>query len=420
MLFILRSKLLCLIAIAALASAPLGASGVTRAHAGEKVVYAFRGGKKDGRVPGGGLVADSAGNLYGATEGGGTGANCYGHPGCGTLFKIAKNGTETVLYSFQGGNDGIGPLGPLLLDSSGNLYGITGGGGGAGCGGYGCGTVFKYTPDGMETVLYAFQGGTDGQYPQGSLIADGSGNLYGITFEGGNYNGSECAQDGCGTVFEVQPDGTKTTLYSFQDGSDGAYPNTGLVADSSGNFYGVTGSGGDTACNPAGCGTVFKLSPDGTETVFYAFQGNGDGEFPLGGVMIDAAGNLYGTTSFGGMGCGCGTVFEVSPGGAETVLYSFKAGSDGETPEAGLVMDQTGNLYGTTPEGGGNGCRKVGCGVVFELAPNGNETILQSFREPSGGLRPAAALLLGKHGDLYGTTPQGGLRGNGVVFELKK
>jgi uncharacterized repeat protein (TIGR03803 family) len=194
-------------------AAALAASAATTATAAEKVLHAFQGGS-DGAQPSGGLVADQNGNLYGPTEGGGTGTECDGNTGCGTLFKIAKDGGETVLYSFQGGSDGISPIGSLLIDNSGNLYGATQGGAGSGCAGYGCGTVFKLATDGTETVLYAFQGGSDGQLPAGGLIADTSGNLYGLTGQGGDLNGSECAEvGGCGTVYEVQPNGTKITLY---------------------------------------------------------------------------------------------------------------------------------------------------------------------------------------------------------------
>lgn len=390
----------------------------TAAKPSEKILHAFQGGS-DGALPNGGLIADRYGNLYGATEAGGTGTGCYGGKGCGTLFKLSEHGDETVLYSFQGGVDGISPFGPLLMDGSGNLFGATQGGAGDGCAGYGCGTVFKFAPDGTETVLYAFQGGNDGQYPEGGLIMDQDGNFYGATGEGGNYNGAACETDGCGTVFEVQPNGTKNTLYAFQGGSDGAGPGGGnLIADAMGNFYGTTTSGGGSGCNDNGCGTVFKLAPGNTETVLYAFQGGTDGEIPLAGVIADSTGNLYGTTFMGGT-YGAGTVFEVSPTGQEKVLYSFKAGNDGANPEAGLIMDKNGNMYGTTFAGGDNRCTNVGsCGTVFELTPAGKETVLFAFKK-SHGVNPAAALLLGRHDHLYGTTSAGGKYTYGVAFELK-
>ena len=397
-------------------AAVLAATVATAATAAEKALYSFRGGS-DGSYPGGGLVSDAAGNLYGSTGAGG-GSGCQ-DIGCGTVFKVTPGGSETLLYALQAGNDGWGPWGSLLRDASGNLYGATAAGGGATACQNGCGTVFKLTPDDTETVLYAFQGGSDGQVPEGSLIADQSGNLYGLTNVGGSYNAAECAQNGCGTVFEVQPNGTKITLYTFQAGTDGAFPVGGLIADASGNFYGTTNSGGGSGCDGDGCGTVFKLTSDGTETVLYAFQGGTDGLGPLAGLIVDSAGNFYGTTGFGGS-CGCGTVFEVSPSGAETVLYSFQAGSDGDLPEAGLVLDKTGNLYGTTYFGGGTRCERSGCGVVFKLAPDGTETLMYDFDKASHGRHPAAGLLLDKKGFFYGTTDYGGYQNNGVVFRLKK
>lgn len=310
----------------------------------------------------------------------------------------------------------------MLADQSGDFFGTTlTGGGGTACSGYGCGTVFKLASNGTETVLYPFQGDSDGRFPQGSLIADADGNLYGMTSEGGNYNGSPCSEFGCGTVFEVQPNGNKTTLYEFQGGSDGALPVGGVIADASGNLYGTTSSGGGAGCLGGGCGTVFKLTPDGTETVAYAFQGGSDGQFPEAGLIADGAGNLYGTTLLGGAS-GEGTVFEVSPTGQETVLYSFKGGNDGANPQAPLIMDGKNNFFGTTYGGAGSGCRKnssfIGCGTVFELSPNGVETVLYSFSKAQGD-RPAAGLLFGAHAALYGTTTSGGSHKKGVIFELK-
>jgi uncharacterized repeat protein (TIGR03803 family) len=403
----------------------LAASAMTMATASEKALYSFKGGS-DGAQPSGGLIADRQGNLYGATEEGGTGTGCYGGVGCGTLFEIAHNDGETMLYSFPGGNKGAGPSSPLLMDSAGNLYGIAGGGAGTNCTG-GCGVVFKLAPDKTETILYTFQGGSDGQYPQGSLIADANGNLYGLTLTGGNYNGSECAQAGCGTVFEVQPNGSKITLYAFQGGADGAYPQGGPIADASGNLYGTTYGGGGSACEGGGCGTVFKLTPGGKESVLYSFKGGTDGETPRADVVADSAGNLYGTTYLGGSGS-AGTVFKVTPAGTETVLYSFKGGKDGANPEAGLVMDGSGNLYGTTWYGGSHGCKqnKVGngCGTVFELTPAGEESVLRKFSDfhqaRDRGVFPAAALLLGKKGLVYGTTTAGGADNVGVVFSVNK
>ena len=423
MLTVLRPELIRLLAAIASVSALVVATAATPALGVEKKIYSFRGGD-DGALPYGGLIADKHGNLYGSTIDGGTGTLCDDTtPGCGTLFKIAKDGRESVLYSFQGGSDGWGPMGSLFADATGTLFGATNVGGGSDACEYGCGIIFKLPQGGKESVLYAFQGMADGQYPQGSLIADVNGNLYGVTTEGGNYNGSECAEAGCGTVFEVQPNGSKITLYAFQGGTDGVTPVGGLVADASGNLYGTTGAGGGSGCGGDGCGTVFKLTPDGTESVVYAFQGGNDGDAPLAGLIMDNGGNLYGTTWGGGEGSNscsnCGIVFEVSPAGVETKLYAFKDGNDGANPEAGVIMDASGNLFGTTHGGGGVACGREGCGTVFKLAPNGNETVLYAFA-PSHGRNPVAPLLLGKHKLLYGTTTGGGGHQDGVVFQLKQ
>jgi hypothetical protein len=250
-----------------------------------------------------------------------------------------------------------------------------------------CGTVFELSPNGSggwtEILLYVFQS-SDGIYnPNPGLIFDQAGNLYGTIPQSG---GSGCFNGfGCGAVFELSPNGsggwTETLLYAFQGGSDGAYPQPGLILDKNGNLYDTAEQGGGTACfGGAGCGTVFELSPNGsggwTETALYSFGGGSDGASPEAGLIFDKTGNLYGTTFFGGApacfsGDGCGTTFELSPNGSggwtETVLYSFQGSSDGANPEAGLIFDQTGNMYGTTTQGGGNGC-SAGCGMAFEVS----------------------------------------------------
>lgn len=396
------------------------------AKSAENVIYSFQGGT-DGNDPIAGLLDDSSGYFYGATSGGG-GGGCLNTFGCGTIFSLTPQGAETVLYAFQGGADGAFPDSNLFQSSDGSLYGTTqSGGNGNNCGG--CGTVFKVTLQDTETIVYAFQGGSDGAYPVGGVIGDGTGGLFGTTGSGGNFNGSECASEGCGTVFDLNPDGTKATLYAFQGGSDGAAP-WGVIRDASGNLYGATADGG-TDCDGQGigCGTVFKVQLNGTETVLHSFQGGSDGSAPSSGPISDTAGSLYGTTvGGGGSGCGgsgCGTVFKISSGNTETVLYAFKGGTDGEDPEAGLVMDKSGNLYGTTYFGGSTGCKKtggIGCGTVFKVAPDGTGTVLYAFRNLHGGahgLYPAANLLLKGH-NLYGTTTAGGANKDGVVFSLRR
>jgi uncharacterized repeat protein (TIGR03803 family) len=409
-----RFGLICSLVVAACCAAP---SGALAGGAAEKIIHQFRGGD-DGAVPYyGGLISDGAGNAYGTTA---IGGGVCSDGGCGTVFKLTNDRKISLLYAFKGGSDGDVPYGGLLLDTAGNLYGTTTSGGGTGCTGYGCGTVFKLAPDGTETVLYAFQGESDGYQPLGTLVMDASGNLEGTTAGGGAYN-SNCGQ-GCGTVFKVQPDGTKT-LYQFQGGTDGYGPMGTLVLDSGGNLYGTTTLGG-VQCNGIqfGCGTVFELTAGGQESVLYAFQGGADGDEPFSGVIADGSGNLYGTTVDGGVpGC-CGTVFKISTsGGPKTVLYSFQGGSDGALPYAGVVMDSDGNLYGTTEVGGGRGCKKLfgtGCGTVFKLTPDGTEAVLYSFSKKHGEF-PLAPVLLGRNGTIYGTTSAGGAHKEGVVFELK-
>ncbi len=256
---------------------------------------------------------------------------------------------------------------------------------------------------------------------------DVSGDLFGTTTEGGSFSDTDCMDNGCGTVFELRPDGTKIMLYNFQGGGDGWDPVGALIADQSGSLYGMTTDGGDggaTCPNESyGCGTVFKITPDGTETQLYAFQGGShDGSEPRGGLVADAAGNLYGTTAIGGTcmfnATGCGTVFKLAPDGKETLLYKFQGGGDGFEPLGGLIMDRKGNLYGTTLMGGGPKCGHSGCGTVFEVTAKGREKVLYAFQN-SRGRHPWAAPLLGAHETLYGTTANGGKDNNGVVFELK-
>jgi len=378
------------------------------AHAahGDKVLYRFCSLTDcvDGSYPLAAPISDSAGNLYGTTGRGGT-ASCLSPNAIycgGTVFELQPDGTETVLYSFQGGNDGDDPECTLITDSAGNFYGTTYSGGTPGQG-----TIFKLQPDGTETVLYAFQGGSDGDGPEAGLIADSAGNFYGTTYLGGSTGG--------GTVFELEPNGTETVLYTFQGGNDGFSPEAGLIADSKGNFYGTTYAGGT-----AGVGTVFKLAPNGVETVLYAFQGGSDGAGPAAALLADSSGNLYSTTSYGGgTGCykkrGCGTVFKLAPNGTETVLYAFD-GHDGEYPVAPLIADKAGNLYGTTSLGGAHRW-----GTAFKLSPAGKETILYDFKSGNDGSYVSAGLMAGADGFLYGTTSYGGgPEDAGTVFRVKK
>ncbi len=369
----------------------------------ETVLYSFcaQTGCPDGSNPRADLVMDTAGNLYGTTLYGGT-------SGVGTVFELSPSGTETVLHSFAASHtDGHYPYAGLLMDTTGNLYGTAQSGGAKGLG-----TVFKLSPNGTETLLYSFcvlAACADGYHPRAGLIMDTKGNLYGTTFDGGAYD--------AGAVFELSPSGTETVLHSFcqQTGCpDGYYPQAGLVMDTNGNLYGTTLYNG-----AYGGGTVFKISSDGTATTFYNFctaTGCKNGRYPQAGLILDTNGNLYGTT-YGGGAYGKGTVFELSPSGAETVLHSFCARtgcSDGSHPRADLVMDTAGNLYGTTYYGGTNSV-----GTVFKLSPNGTETVLHSFAaNGSDGTHPYAGLVTDTMGNLYGTTYSGGANGYGTVFKV--
>ena len=379
---------------------------ISPASGAEKTLHVFQGGN-DGRYPQSSLIADKAGNLYGTTMEGGSGRDCE-TSGCGTVFRITPDGSETILHAFAGGCDGAEPSEKLVADKVGNMYGTTDGS--RDCGG----TIYKITPDGTETILYTFKdnkkhilGAT------GGLVFDDKGNLYGAA-AGGDPNGCTV---GCGVVFKLSPKGKISVLYNFKGGSDGFLPEGDLIIDKAGNLYGTTFNGGDTGCSDYGCGIVFKIAPNGSETVLYSFQGGSDGDLPETGVVADKVGNLYGTTGGGGSGLSAGTVFKLTPDGKETVLHSFQ-GTDGDFPRARVVLDKKGNLYGTTVYGGSTGCHGKGCGVVFKVAPDGTETVLHAFDPYKEGVFPSAGLYLGKDGDLYGTTLNGGGNGNGVVFRV--
>ena len=362
------------------------------------VLHSFDG--ADGRGPIASLIIDSAGNLYGTTDEGGSSQD-------GAVFKVDPTGDEVVLHSFNV-LDGIGPQAGLVRDAVGNLYGTTVGGGPPH---KRDGVVFKLDPNGNEVVLHSFSG-RNGNTPQAQLIRDAAGNIYGTTYIGG---GSPNCFAGCGVVFKLDPSGVKTVLHRF-DGANGKNPTAGLVQDAAGNLYGTTEYGGTL-----NMGVVFKLGPSGKETVLHSFSG-ADGKYPGAGCLVqDADGSLYGTTVRGGppyasVGQGLGVVFKLNPNGHETVLHSFN-GSDGDGPNAGLVRDATGNLYGTTVNGGSSSCFGFGCGVVFKLEPSGKEIVLHSFNG-SDGYGPSAGLVRDNVGNLYGTAAQGGSSNDGVVFKL--
>jgi uncharacterized repeat protein (TIGR03803 family) len=395
----------CLAFSASAQSAVPGAASVQPASF--RVLYQFTN-PTDGGGPAGRLVRDDHGNLYGV---GGGGPDNYG-----VVFKLSPGGQETVLYSFSG-TDGSHPGAGLVRDADGNLYGTTSEGGPKGYG-----NVFRFTASGVFSVLHSFHGAPDGASPEGDLLLDAAGNLYGTTLEGGQGCSNPYGASGCGTVFEITANGKEKILYRFADSPDGAHPNVGLVPDQDGNLYGVTGSGGNVF-EGTPLGTVYRITPGGKETVLHRFDGEsaGDGQNPASSLIMDENGDLYGTTVEGGPNGG-GTVFKLTQSGAETILYSFPGSADdGQSPDAGLVRDRDGNLYGTTPIGGAEitGCAGSGCGVVFRLTPSNAETVIHSFTDNGNdGCTPYTALITDGYGALFGSTPFCGTSGNGTIFKF--
>jgi len=377
---------------------------VTDAHAAQREIVLWTFGGVTGESPFDALIEDASGNLYGTTSYGGANDD-------GTIFKLSPDGAISVLYAFRGEahGDGQSPYAGVIADRKGNFYGTTlyGGSGTEG-------TVFELKETGTETVR-----ASAGQPFAGVIRINGD--LYGANSMGG------ASSDG--SVFKLAQDGTLTTLHSFAGGTDGAVPVGGLVADKEGNLYGTTewGGAGADCYTTAGCGIIYKISPDGTEKVLHALQnthGN-DGANPYAGLAFDTAGNLCGTTYQGGFH-GYGTVFKLAPNGSESVVYSFRGGSDGAHPEAGVVL-RNGKLYGTTVDGGaGAQCAATGCGTVFKVSPDRVGHLLYAFQGGSDGAHPYAALIADKTGYLYGTTSNGGDLncgsgyGCGVVFRVTR
>jgi uncharacterized repeat protein (TIGR03803 family) len=407
------------------------------AAAAEIALHHFAPPPTGGADPQAGVIRDAAGNLYGTASSGGTG-------GWGVVYELDASGAYKVLYNFTGGADGGTPIARLWLDSAGNLYGTTSQGGTANAG-----VVYKLDPAGNETVLYSFSGGADGGYPTAGVILDSAGNLYGTAeFGGGPAN--------AGVVYKLDPAGNETVLHTFT-GADGAYPYAGVIRDAAGYLYGTTQLGGSR-----NQGVVYKVDPAGHETVLYRFTGGADGGFPLTGVIQrDAAGNLYGTTQYGGT-ANAGVVYKLDLTGHQTLLYTFTGGADGGNPQAEVVGDFEGNLYGTTYHGGYRGYGAVykldpagnqtvlhsftstqasptagvirdsatgdlygtastgggGGGMVYKLDATGHETVLHSFGAVPGGSKPDAGVIRDASDNLYGTTTSGGARGFGVVYKL--
>jgi uncharacterized repeat protein (TIGR03803 family) len=332
-----------------------------------------------------------------------------GTENAGTVFEIDSQGVETILHSFGGPPDGGEPFDGLVRDKEGNLYGTTSYGGT-----HNLGTVFEVTKAGDERVLHSFNG-ADGRDPHAGLVLDSEGNLYGTTVYGGSGSCPSVGKMGCGTVFVVNPQGHEHVLYSFKGGSDGEFPFSTLVRDAAGNLYGTTQSGG--CSDGENCGTVFQITKCGSEKVIHRFGGSNDGTSPN-GLIFGPKGKLYGTTASGGAHS-LGTVFELTTRGDEKVLYSFGGvPNDGTDPEAGLLWDGAATFYGTTEQGGGPGCFN-GCGTIFRVNTAGVETVEYSFGSDStGGFIPLAALIRAPSGNLYGTTAEGGTSGDGTVFEF--
>lgn len=389
-----------------------------------KVLYSFAGGN-DGTYPNGALLSDISGHLFGTTYFGGTGGcTSFNGNGCGTVFELQRdtNGkwTHIVLYNFQGGNDGAGPNGGLVLDTAGNLFGTTDMGGTQNIG-----TVFELSPGSggwSESILHAFGGRGDGAKPMAGLIMDGAGNLYGTAAGGGAYDG--------GAVFEVSPGSsgwTESVIYSLCPGnncSSGLTILARVALDSHGDLFGVTEFGGSGPY-----GTVFEVRPrkgGWRGKTIHSFTGPDGGHPDSAGVIFDKAGSFYGTTAADGA-FGNGTVYRFSPqkGGrwAEAILYNFRSGSSEGSLNSGLAMDATGNLFGANGTGGSGSCNgSSGCGMVYEITPRNHRKstyrALHTFTGGADGGLPSGDPILDQSGTIYGNAGMGGNLGNGVVYSV--
>jgi uncharacterized repeat protein (TIGR03803 family) len=363
------------------------------------VLYNFSGGS-DGAQPQAGLLRNASGTLYGTTAIGGS-------QGKGTVFKFS-GGILATLYVFQGVPDGANPYGGVAADKQLNLYGTTLQGGSATgvCAPYGCGTVFKVTPAGAETVLHRFTTSPDGAFPKASPYLTKDRALYLTTSSGGIYAG--------GTVFTLPKKGAGSNFYNFGNPAlpDGLDPEVGLVPDGARDLI-TTTNGGFNCSN----GTLLSISPIGAETVLHEFCGETDGSRPLGTPTLDATGNIYGTTFFGpNLSC-CGTIYEQQSTGGFITLYWFPGSANsapqGNGPLGGVVRDRKGNLYGTTSTGGSSDE-----GTLFRLSPSGVLTVLHNFDVNADGASPMGNLVMDGAGNLYGTTSLGGTSDSGIIYEL--
>jgi uncharacterized repeat protein (TIGR03803 family) len=355
----------------------------------------------DGAEPFAGLVQGNDGNFYGTTFYGGT-------TNIGAVFRISQSSSFTNIYFFSGG-DGRNPFAALVQGNDSNFYGTTYGGGANGnCSGLpfglptiGCGTIFRITPSGTLTTLYSFTGGSDGANTYAGLVQGTDGNFYGTTPTGGTSS--------AGSVFRISPSGNFTNLYSFTGGSDGGNPFATLVQGSDGNFYGTCNVGGTN-----GYGTVYQITPSGTLTTLHSFIG-ADGEYPTSCVVQGTDGNFYGTTTGGPRSYDLGTVFRISPSGNFASLHSFSGPGDGYEPWAGLVQGSDGNFYGTTVSVLDV---ETGDGTLFRISSSGSLTNLYSFTGSFDGEDPMGGLVQGTDGNFYGTTAYGGGDLHGNIFKL--
>jgi uncharacterized repeat protein (TIGR03803 family) len=448
------SKTLCASLVTAVILAGMTLPFVATAQTSETVIHQFTGADGDGQYPVSSVVLDAAGNVYGTTASGGQNTCLDIGCGVAFELSSSSAGwTYSLVHTFLGGTDGGQPLAGMIFDSAGNLYATTGvGGDDHDCPalGPGCGTVDEFTPSTngtwTEKTLVEFNGAGTGWYPLGPVVMDAAGNLYGTTEYGGSSDFCNGENGGCGIVFKLSPNAgggwTETVLHvfhSYAGGAGGYVPFSGVVLDAAGNLYGTTAKGGSSIhCNGFGCGVVYKLSPnsDGswTETVLHSFTEGLDGGLPFAGVAFDSKGNLYGAAYIGGTPSlcsptGCGTIFQMSPkaDGAWSfhVIHSF-TGSDGSNPWGTPVIDAHGNLYGTTLIGGGSTCnRGYGCGTVFKMAPSSSGTgwqftMLHAFGNPPDGAQPFGGVAIDASGNIFGTTQYGGLGTVccGTVFEI--
>jgi len=365
------------------------------------VLHSFSGGG-DGSMPYAGLSMDRAGNLYGTTS-----------AGYSSVFRLSHTGSNwilTSLYTFKGGSDGATPYSRVIIGPDGSLYGTTS------AGGAGHGTVYQLRRPAtacktalcswIETVLYRFTGGADGGGPAfGDLLLDQAGNLYGTAGSGGSH--------GQGVVFKLTPSQgswTESVLWNFTGGSDGGFPQAGVISDNAGNLYGTTYSGGDHFA-----GNVYQLSPSGsgwTNKNLYSFTGNSDGSSPVGGLAMDAQGNLYGTTPVGGPGGG-GTAYELSPSGGAWTFTLLQGFTGYEGPYDAPTLDAAGNVYGSS-------AFTDGSGQIFKLTPSAggwSYTAVHNFNGNDGSA-PVGNVIFDANGNMYGTTAEGGSFGDGVVWEI--